>query len=223
MLDKIHHITWPLALVACVAIVAFFWAPQRHDATQVAVTPRSSEITHEIQAGFKAVEQVAASRGSVPFYERPAVAAVQKVIDKRFGGTGTAAWLHAAGTQNTIESYHFIAPSPMPSATDLYTTAYNADAAAIKNTTMRVQQDPVPPSRIQTAYLSDATAGILYAVRRRGQWDLDVGYTQGNGYSDATAGIGWRLHGTQAGVYVGPIFNFTTRQWSGAAGLTVAF
>lgn len=229
MIDKIHHLFWSVALVACTALVVFFW-PHR-DAT--APSAQVSALQTEVNALVQVDKALAASRGSVPYTQQAAVAAVRTATGGGGGFTDTAyaAFLGALGREKTVPTYKvsFTAPTPRPEPPGtpvwFHQAAYNANSEAIKNATLNVKvvPAPVPVSRIQTGYLSDGSAGVLYAARRRGQLDLDLGVTAVNGQTEATAGVGWRFGGTMAGVYVGPMHNFTTHKTAIAGGLTVAF
>lgn len=228
MIDKIHHLYWSFALVACTAIVVFFWP--HHEATQQPDT-RISALQTEVNALVQVDKALAASHGTVPVLERPAVAVVQGLTGGHFSDTAVAAFLGALGHEKTAPAYKvsFVAPTPRPEPSNVpswhFDDTYNATTQAIKNSTLNVKvtQEPVPPSRVQTAYLSDRSAGVFYAVRRRGEFDLDAGVTQLNGETEAAAGVGWRFGGTMAGLFVGPTHNFATHKTALAAGLTVSF
>lgn len=230
MLEKIHHLYWSVALVGCTALVVFFWP--HHEAPGV-TTAQVSGLQTEVNALVKADQTLAASRGTVPLTQRGAVAAVRTVMGGGGGFTDTAyaAFLGALGREKTVPMYKvsFVAPTPYPEPPStpswFHAAAYNATSEAIQRATLHVKvvPQPAPVSRVQTLYLSDGSAGVLYAARRRGQLDLDLGITTASGQSEATAGLGWRFGGTMAGVYGGPAYNFSTHKTAITAGLTVAF
>jgi len=237
--ERAHHFIWAIAAVVIVIVLVFFGP--RHTVREVAgvkpAVPAPGSFQRELEVAIAVGKQVAGSHGTVPLLERPAVTVVSGLTNGAFSPQAYAAWLSALGTQRTAPSYHvsLVAPTPIPISTlppsvlpeyaDWHNTStYNATALAIKNATLNVHvtQDPLPPSRTQTLFLSDKTAGIAYAVRRRGLLDLDIGITQGAGKTEGFAGPCLRAKNTSAGVCLGATLGSTLKPGI-AAGLTVSF
>lgn len=239
MIERSHHYAYAVAIVLSVGILAYFFAPhhapvEKGIAVQQSV-PSPGTIQRELEAVIQSERALAAANGTVPGFER---AAVNIIPHSGFSDAAIAQVLTALGRPKTAPTYHvnLVAPTPMPAASLppnvsqpyadwLYTTAYNADQAAINNAKINVHvtQDPIPPSRTQTLYLSDKSAGIAYALRRRGQLDLDLGLTQGKG-TEVFAGPCYRIKDTSSGVCVGGTYRFGPQSKPGiAAGFTVSF
>jgi hypothetical protein len=229
--DKAHHYAYALAGVAIVALVVFFAPKHEKVAAPVATAP---SIASEVGAFLAAQNALAASHGPVAAYERPAVT----VLDSggAFSAAATAQILHALGNAPTATVAHVavVGPTPGPSAAPPlsvdpayaawhHADTYNATAEAIAKTKVAVTltQEPAPPSRVKVLYLSDSSAGVAYALRRRGQWDLDAGITQNGPKVQPALGVTWRLKGTSAGIFAGA----TVRAGSvnPAAGFSLSF
>lgn len=242
---RIHHLFYALAglvaVVGSVALVVFFWP--HHTAVVAGTVPAQANVVaapgsvaREVQAYIEGSQVLANARSPVvPSLQMPAINVVMPAM-KGFSSAEVGALLTAAGHQKTEPVIHVavVGPSPGPAATkppDIseadaafhHQDTYNATAEAIAATQVQVHvtQDPVPPSRISSVFLANHQTGISYALRRRGQADLDVGIVQAGGQSSPLIGFGYRLKGTQAGALIG--LTLSKGKPKAAAGFTVSF
>lgn len=237
--NRIHHAFYALAAVAIAAIVIFFWPQRPLPAAPAIAAPSASALAQEFQAGLEAEKLIAATAGNshIAPQAQPAVTILSDATHGAFDAAAYQAFLSALGRTKTAPVVHVslsnpaVAPAPStpPEISPALAAWHHSDtysavtqALAQQHLDVHVTQDPVPPSRTQSLWLTDHTAGLAYALRRRGIFDLDLGIATGNG-TTVTAGIGARIKGTQAGVYVGPAYNFQHHAAGMVGGLSVSF
>jgi hypothetical protein len=183
----------------------------------VAPIAAPGSLERETEAALQAAAAVAASRGSAPTFEKPAIAVLGGVTTGHFSDAAVGQFLAALGRDKTQPVYRVVvagptplpAPSVAPGVSNDYAQWHDADTyaavtRALAATTVKVQvtQEPVAPSRMKSLYLSDQSAGLAYTIARRKRLDFDAAATTGhNGFEP---GVGLDYHLTnQASLYGG--------------------
>lgn len=213
-LKTIEHFIWAVAVVICVTV--FVFRPQHPPAPvgPVATTDSSTQtLAKTVQGVVDEVRALKEAKGGADAFSAGLSAASYN-------------WLAAAGRTPTVTVYSAAykppTPGPVPTLSPVTQTGlksglpvnfeawHHADTVAAMSETLKktpidlhIDQVPTQPNKIAAVYTNDGATGILYAIARHKQLDLDIGGAKGVNGLEALAGYGYNIPKTDAGFFAG--------------------